>query len=59
MIAEPLSETGAVHDTETDRSPATPETSVGAPGTVKGVTGAEAFDATPGPAALIATNVTI
>ncbi len=40
MIAEPPSLDGANHDTTTEASPITPETPVGAPGTVAAGTGA-------------------
>jgi hypothetical protein len=40
VIAEPPSLDGANHDTTTEASPPTPETLVGAPGTVAAGTGA-------------------
>ena len=59
MVAPPL-ETGAVQDT-TDWALAydVPVTAVGTPGRVAGVAGAEAADAGPVPAALVALTVNV
>ena len=54
MIGEPPSFVGAVHVNETCVLPAVPDTDVGAPGVVTGVTPDETIDVAPVPAALIA-----
>jgi hypothetical protein len=59
VIWLPPSDTGAVHDTSTEPSPAVPPTAVGAPGTVRGVTAAEAAESSPVPAALVAATVNV
>ena len=58
MAAPPLF-AGAVQDTVTLALPGMPETPVGAPGTVRGVTGAEAVLAGPGPALFVALTVKV
>ena len=50
---------GAIHDTTTCVSPATPETLVGAPGEANGVTAADALLALELPYALVATTVNV
>ena len=59
VIALPPLDTGAVQETSAEESPNTPDTPVGAPGTVAGVTAPEALDATPVPAALVAVTVNV
>jgi hypothetical protein len=59
VTALPPSEVGAVHDTVTSPSPATPVTPVGAPGTVRGVTDPLAELAAPAPATFEATTVNV
>jgi len=54
VIAEPPLEAGAVHDTVTCALPDAPVTAVGNPGTVAGVTEAEAAEGAPVPAELVA-----
>ena len=59
MVAPPL-EAGAVHDTtEEALAPEVADTPVGASGTVAGVAGAEAVDASPVPMALVAVTVNV
>ena len=58
MAAPPLL-AGAVHETVAEALPATPVTLVGAPGTVAGVTDAEAAEAAPIPALLVAFTVKV
>jgi hypothetical protein len=59
VIAEPPSLAGAVHDTAAWAFPAVPLTPVGAPGTVHGVTAAEAADAAEVPATFVAVTVNV
>ena len=59
MIADPPFEAGADHDTPTCPLPGTPDTPVGAPGTVAGVTGADALDAGPVPTPLVAVTMNV
>ena len=54
MIAEPPLLEGAVHVNDTCVSPAVPDTVVGSPGTVRGVTADDAAETIPVPAALVA-----
>ena len=58
VIAEPPV-VGAVHDTVTCVLPNTPDTPVGASGTVEGTTAEDALDAEPVPAALVAVTVNV
>ena len=59
-MAEPPLEDGAVHvTTEEALAPEVALTAVGMPGTVVGVTGSEAADASPVPAALVAVTVNV
>ena len=50
---------GAVHESATWALPAVPVTPVGGPGTVRGVTDADAVDALPVPATLVAVTVKV
>jgi hypothetical protein len=59
VIGLPPFDAGAVHESATCPSPATPDTAVGAPGSPEGVTGAEAAESTPVPTALIAATVNV
>jgi len=59
VIGDPPSIVGAVHETTTWLSPDRPVTEVGAPGTVTGVTAAEAADAGPSPSAFVAITVNV
>jgi len=59
VITEPPFEAGAVHDTVADALPATAETPVGTPGTVAGVTAAEAAEGRELPAEVVATTVNV
>jgi hypothetical protein len=59
VIAEPPVLEGAVHDTTTWVEPNTPETLVGTPGTVAGMTAADAVDAEPVPATFVAVTVNV
>ena len=59
VTGEPPVLAGAVHDTVTWLSPATPATPVGAPGTVLGVTDPEGSDETPDPATFDAATVNV
>jgi hypothetical protein len=59
VTTEPPSPVGAVHDTTAAALPAVAVTPAGAPGTVLGVTPAEAADAGEGPAALVAVTVNV
>jgi hypothetical protein len=59
VIGEPPDDTGAVHETVTWAFPGVPDTPVGAPGTVRGVTAADAADAGESPAAFVATTVNV
>ena len=59
MIAAPPVVVGAVHDSRTSPSPAVPETLVGAPGTVAGVTADEGEDGDPVREALVAVTVKV
>jgi hypothetical protein len=52
-------EEGADHDTVAEESPNTPDTEVGAPGTVAGTTEVEAVDAEPAPALFMAVTVNV
>jgi hypothetical protein len=54
VIAAPPFDAGAVHDSATCPCPAVPATAVGAPGTVAGVTAAEAAEFGPIPTLLTA-----
>jgi len=54
VIAEPPVLDGADHETTTEESPKTPDTPVGAPGTVAGTTDVDAVDAEPVPALFVA-----
>ncbi len=58
-MAEPPSLAGAVHDTQARVLPAVALTLVGAPGTVAGVTAAEAAEAAEVPIALAAVTVNV
>ena len=57
MIGEPPLSAGAVKLTLACALPAVAATPVGAPGTVRGVTGAEFEDAGPTPAAFVAVTL--
>ena len=62
VISAPPSSPGADHDTDTRPSPPTPNTDVGAPGTVTsgtGVTAADGDDAGPVPALFVAVTVNV
>ena len=59
MIALPPFEAGADQETTTEESPNTPDTPVGAPGTVAGTTDADAEDAEPVPALFVAVTVNV
>lgn len=59
MIVDPPLEAGAVHDTVACPLPETPLTEVGAPGTVRGVTEAEATEGAPVPTAFVAVTVNV
>jgi len=59
VIALPPLDAGAVHVTDACALPAVADTAVGAPGTVAGVTAAEAAEAGPVPAALAALTVNV
>jgi hypothetical protein len=59
VIAEPPVLDGADHETTTDESPKTPDTPVGAPGTVAGTTAPDAEDAEPVPALFVAVTVNV
>jgi hypothetical protein len=60
VTAAPPVETGAVQDTTDDAFPAPePDTPVGAPGTVDGVTAADADDADPVPETFVAVTVNV
>jgi len=59
VIAEPPVLDGADHETVTEESPNTPDTPVGAPGTVAGTTDADAEDAEPVPALFVAVTVNV
>ena len=54
VIAEPPVLDGADHETVTEESPNTPDTPLGAPGTVAGTTDADAEEAEPVPALFVA-----
>ena len=54
MIVEPPLLEGAVHVSDTCVLPAVPDTLVGAPGTVRGVTADDAVEVAPVPTALVA-----
>ena len=54
MTADPPSSTDASHETATWESPGSPVTPISASGTEYGVTGADASDHGPAPAALVA-----
>ena len=58
-IAAPPLDAGAVHETLASVLPLVPDTPVGAPGTVTGVTALEAVDADPVPALLVAVTVNV
>jgi hypothetical protein len=59
VIALPPFEPGADQLTVTCSSPGIPDTEVGAPGSVNGVTAEEAEDAAPSPTALVAVTVKV
>jgi len=59
VIALPPFDDGAVQETTTEESPNTPDTPVGAPGTVAGTTAPEAVDAEPVPALFVAVTVNV
>jgi hypothetical protein len=59
VIALPPFEPGADQLTVTISSPGMPDTEVGAPGTVRGVTAEEAEEAEPVPTALVAVTVKV
>ena len=60
MIAAPPFETGTVHETTDRRSaPLDADTPAGAPGTVEGIAGAEADEASLGPDAFVAVTVNV
>ena len=59
VIAEPPLLTGATNPTVTSPLPRVPTTNVGAPGTVAGVTDADALEATPVPTAFVAVTVNV
>jgi len=59
VIAEPPVLEGAVQDTTTWVEPNTPETLVGAPGAVAGMTAVDAVDAELVPAAFVAVTVNV
>jgi sulfur carrier protein ThiS len=59
VIAEPPLLEGASQDTTTCVDPTTPETAVGAPGTVAGTTVPEALDAAPVPPPFVAVTVNV
>ena len=60
VIGEPPSDTGAVHDTTLSAfAPLVPETLVGTPGVVRGVTALDALDALLVPAAFVAVTVNV
>ena len=59
VIAEPPFDTGAVQDTVANALPATAETPVGAPGTVAGVTEADAEESEELPTAFVAFTVNV
>ena len=59
VISDPPVLDGADHETATEESPKTPDTPVGAPGTVAGTTASEAVDVEPVPALLEAFTVNV
>ena len=59
VIAEPPVDDGADQDTTTCVFPNTPDTPVGAPGTVAGTTAEDALEAVPVPAAFVAVTVNV
>ncbi len=59
VIAAPPSLAGALHDTTDDTFATVPDTPVGTPGVVRGVTELEATDALPVPAVLVAVTVNV
>jgi hypothetical protein len=59
VIADPPLFVGAVKLTLAEPFPRTPVTAVGAPGTVAGVTAADATDSAPLPTALVACTVNV
>ena len=59
MIDAPPLLAGAVHEIVTEPLPGVPTTSVGDPGIVGGVTAADAVDADPVPAELLAVTVNV
>jgi len=59
VIADPPFEAGALNATETCAFPKVPTAAVGAPGTVAGVTDADAEDAEPFPIAFVAVTVNV
>ena len=59
LMAAPPLEAGAVQATVTEPLPAVTELTVGAPGTVRGVTAAEGAEAGPVPTALVAVTVNV
>jgi len=59
VTAEPPLSVGAVHDTTTCVDPNTPDTPVGAPGTVAGTTDDDAEEAEPVPALFVAVTVNV
>ena len=59
VIAEPPFATGAVHETATCPFPLVPDTLVGAPGILSGVTALDAADARELPTKLVAMTVNV
>jgi len=59
VIALPPFDDGAVQETTTDESPNTPDTPVGASGTVAGTTDVDAEEAEPVPALFVAVTVNV
>ena len=59
MIDAPPLLAGAIHEIVTEPLPGVPTTIVGAPGTVVGVTAADAVDADPVPAELVAVTANV
>ena len=59
MIGAPPLDNGAVHERFTDSLPRVPDTPVGAPGTVRGVTAADAMDAAEAPSGFVALTVNV
>ena len=59
VTALPPLDDGADQDTVAEESPNTPDTPVGAPGTVAGTTAPEAVDVEPAPALFVAVTVNV